>query len=105
MDQRKVQVRSVTFPNRKGCPYYEISSTSNHNLQAPLLYLCKMLAKDPDLYFTQPLALPPPTTAVDPERMHSGPNFPCSLCFNNFDSRQALERHILSGHCDDDEDL
>jgi len=33
------------------------------------LYLCRILVEDPELYFTEPLRLPQPKAAVDPEQV------------------------------------
>lgn len=59
---------------RKRIPYFPLSVLSNFNLHQPLLFLCRVLTNDPELYLTQPLLLPLPQTAIDPERVeHPNP--------------------------------
>ena len=67
MKERKVSYAKTTFPRKIGLPYFPISVLSNFNLHQPLLYLCRILLDDPELYFTEPLRLPQPKAAVDPE--------------------------------------
>jgi len=67
--ERKVTYRRTTFHRKKRIPYFPISGLANFNLHQPLLYICRVLLEDPELYFTEPLVLPPPQTAVDPEQV------------------------------------
>lgn len=51
LGDRKVKVRSITWPRRKGYHYCEISTKSMHNFEKPFLYLVRQLSKHEDLIF------------------------------------------------------
>ncbi|KAH0569399.1 GTP-binding nuclear protein RAN/TC4 [Spironucleus salmonicida] len=56
---REVRTQSVSFHRNKGIDYVEISAKSNYNYEVPFLIICKKLANDPTLSFTQAPALIP----------------------------------------------
>jgi len=52
---RKVKIRDITYPRKKGIQYYEISAKSNHNFEKPFLYLAREISMRKDLVFTEEL--------------------------------------------------
>jgi GTP-binding nuclear protein Ran len=57
---RRIRPEQINFHNRHNLPYFEISVSSNLNLDAPLLCLARQLSLEPDLEF---VAQPPQVIA------------------------------------------
>ena len=68
--ERSVKARQIGYHRRKNLQYYDVSVKSNYNIEKPFLYLAKQLRHDPDLEFTEEVALQVCTTQQQPHHPH-----------------------------------
>ena len=59
---RSVEARQILFHRKVNMQYYDVSVKSNYNIEKPFLHIAKQLRHDPDLEFTEEVALQVCTT-------------------------------------------
>ena len=62
---RKVKTSQINFHRRKNIQYFDVSAKSNYNFDKPFLWLARLLARAPDLIFTESIALAPAEVHLD----------------------------------------
>lgn len=87
---RKVQPKAITFPRRKGLPYYDVSVKANYNIEKPLLWILRELLDDPNLEFTEQIALLPPEVFVNGQQIE--------------EMEEQWKQALITPLCDDDFD-
>ncbi|CAL6105397.1 GTP-binding_nuclear protein RAN/TC4 [Hexamita inflata] len=67
---REVRTQAVNWHRKKGIKYVEMSAKSNYNYEVPFLLLCRILARDESLNFTQAPALVPAEINMSEQQMN-----------------------------------
>ncbi|CAL6041379.1 GTP-binding_nuclear protein RAN/TC4 [Hexamita inflata] len=70
VQNREVRTQAVNWHRKKGIKYVEMSAKSNYNYEVPFLLLCRILARDESLNFTQAPALVPAEINMSEQQMN-----------------------------------
>jgi len=92
MGGRKVRSRQVTFPSKKGIPYFDTSVKSNYNLPEIMLSLIRRLTGNSNVEFVEKPSMTPPEVKLtddDIQRMK--------------DEMEAMQNAIIDSSSDDDD--